>query len=47
MITEREHKKALSIDEAIIELRANKGIQFDPGLTETFIQILHKMEVAK
>ncbi|MCX7698964.1 MAG: HD domain-containing protein [Candidatus Goldbacteria bacterium] len=42
MTTQRTHKDALSMDEAIYELRANKGKQFDPKITEIFIEILNK-----
>lgn len=42
MITKRAHKDALSMEEAIYELRTNKGKQFDPEITEIFIEILNK-----
>ena len=42
MTTKREHKDALSMEEAIYELRINKGKQFDPEITEVFIEILNK-----
>lgn len=37
MITQNEYKNAKSRDEAILELRQNSGTQFDPKLTELFI----------
>jgi len=46
MITEREHRQAYDREEAVYELRLNKGKQFDPELTEKFIEIILKEEVA-
>ncbi len=45
MITERGHRKAVGMDEAVYELRSNKGKQFDPAITEVFIGILNKGSV--
>lgn len=42
MVTERQHRKALSVEEAVYELRTNKGKQFDPEIVEIFIKILNK-----
>jgi len=42
MITEHGHKKPVSADEAIYELRSNKGKQFDPDITEIFVGLLNK-----
>jgi HD-GYP domain-containing protein (c-di-GMP phosphodiesterase class II) len=42
MVTEREHRKAMNAEEAIYELRANKNRQFDPLITEVFVEILNK-----
>jgi diguanylate cyclase (GGDEF)-like protein/PAS domain S-box-containing protein/putative nucleotidyltransferase with HDIG domain len=36
----RPYRRNLSLDEAILELRRNKGSQFDPRLVDRFIQIL-------
>ncbi len=46
MITERDHRQAIKKEEAIYELRLNKGKQFDPDLTEKFIEIIEKEEAA-
>jgi HD-GYP domain-containing protein (c-di-GMP phosphodiesterase class II) len=45
MITPREHREAMPVEECIYELRSNKGKQFDPDITEAFIAILNKKEV--
>lgn len=42
MITERGHRKAVDMEEAVYELRNNKGKQFDPLITEVFIEALNK-----
>lgn len=42
MITERGHRKAVDMEEAVYELRNNKGKQFDPVITEIFIEALNK-----
>jgi HD-GYP domain-containing protein (c-di-GMP phosphodiesterase class II) len=42
MTTEREHRKALDKEEAVYELRLNKGKQFDPVITERFIEVINK-----
>jgi diguanylate cyclase (GGDEF)-like protein/putative nucleotidyltransferase with HDIG domain len=39
MLSERPHRRALSIGEAIQELKFGSGTQFDPYLTELFIPI--------
>jgi HD-GYP domain-containing protein (c-di-GMP phosphodiesterase class II) len=40
MITEHGNRKVLTAQEAINELRENRGKQFDPAITEIFIGIL-------
>jgi diguanylate cyclase (GGDEF)-like protein len=40
MTTDRPYRKALSADEAVAELRAGAGSQFDPALVEPFIGTL-------
>lgn len=41
MVSGRPYKKALSVDEAIAELRRCSGTQFDPQMVETFITVLN------
>ncbi|HOV21206.1 MAG TPA: response regulator [bacterium] len=45
MRADRPYRKALSKEEAISELLANAGTQFDRELVNVFIDILNKMEV--
>lgn len=40
MTTERPYQPTKSVEEAIVELRACAGTQFDPGLTELFIDYI-------
>ncbi|WP_407656634.1 HD-GYP domain-containing protein [Marinitoga hydrogenitolerans] len=40
MTTKRSYKLALSIEEAIIEIKKNKGSQFDPILAEKFVSFI-------
>jgi diguanylate cyclase (GGDEF)-like protein len=40
MTSDRPYRKALSMEEAIAELRAGAGTQFDPALVEPFIETL-------
>ena len=42
MTTERPYRKALSKEEAIAELKKNKGNQFDPEVVEVLLRILEK-----
>lgn len=43
MITPREHRAAMPVEECIYELRSNKGKQFDPDITEMFIEIINRI----
>ncbi len=40
MITDRPYRKAMTIESALIELRASAGKQFDPELVEKFIEMI-------
>jgi putative nucleotidyltransferase with HDIG domain len=40
MISERPYRKALTLAEAIAELKANSGTQFDPGIVKVFLKLL-------
>ncbi len=40
MVSQRPYRNAMSHEEAVAELRRNPGTQFDPQLTETFINLL-------
>ena len=42
MTTDRCYRPALSLEEAIFELKANAGKQFDPFIVSTFIKILEQ-----
>lgn len=42
MINERVYKKALSVEEALKELKNNAGTQFDPMLVSLFIDKINK-----
>ncbi len=39
MIREKPYKHSLSIDEALIELKHNKGTQFDPDIVDAFVEL--------
>lgn len=45
MTTNRSYRKALTADEAIAELRKNRGTQFDPSLTDEFIKLYENGEI--
>lgn len=45
MTSGRSYKKALSSDDAVLELRKNAGTQFDPEIVKVFIEkVLHNQE---
>ncbi len=43
MTTRRAYKEPFTMDEAVIELRRNKGTQFDPFLVEKFIETIYNI----
>jgi len=42
MTSDRPYRKALSVEEAVEELRRNRGTQFDPHVVDVFIEELKK-----
>ncbi len=42
MTNDRPYRKAINKEDALIELKKNSGVQFDPHLVEKFIDILEK-----
>ena len=42
MVTGRSYKDAISIDDAVVELRSCSGTQFDPIIVEKFIEVIKK-----
>lgn len=42
MTSERPHRSALSVQEAINELKKNSGKQFDPKIVEAFLKVLER-----
>ena len=44
MTTDRPYRSAMSIDEAVVELRACSGTQFDPAVTEALIACVTEWE---
>jgi HD-GYP domain-containing protein (c-di-GMP phosphodiesterase class II) len=42
MTTDRSYRRAMSTDEAIIELRINSGTQFDPNVVDTLVAIVQR-----
>lgn len=45
MTTDRPYRKALSVEEAVKELKDYAGMQFDPEVVKIFISILHEKGV--
>ncbi|MCX7831473.1 MAG: hypothetical protein N2440_01055 [Actinobacteria bacterium] len=44
MRSDRPYRKALSVEEAIEELKKNAGKQFEPELVDIFIEMIPKIE---
>ncbi len=42
MISERPYRKALTLSQAISELKANSGTQFDPVIIKAFLRVLER-----
>lgn len=42
MITDRPHRRALTAEEALEEIRCNTGKQFDPELAPVFVKLIEK-----
>jgi len=40
MTSDRSYRKALSIEEALNEIKKNSGIQFDPEIVDAFLDVL-------
>ncbi len=45
MIADRPYRKALTLQQALDELRRNAGKQFDPKLAKTFIELVERGEI--
>jgi HD-GYP domain-containing protein (c-di-GMP phosphodiesterase class II) len=44
MTEDRIYRKAMSVDDAIAEIRSMSGIQFDPHVVEVFIENYNQIE---
>ena len=47
MMSERPYRKALSFAEALKEMKANSGTQFDPEIVEAFVEALEEGDEAR
>jgi HD-GYP domain-containing protein (c-di-GMP phosphodiesterase class II) len=47
MTTDRSYRKALALPEAIGELRANAGTQFDPGVVDALVAVVEQGTLAR
>ncbi len=47
MTSDRPYRKALTVKEALDELRRNKGTQFGPEVVDIFVKLAEKNSVAE
>ncbi|MBF0484509.1 MAG: HD domain-containing protein [Candidatus Omnitrophica bacterium] len=47
MTTERPYKKSLSVESAILELKANSGTQFNPEVVNAFVDLAKQKKIRK
>lgn len=45
IITDRPWRKALGIEDAILEIKRNSGVQFDPLIVESFLKVLSSPQI--
>lgn len=45
MTTDRPYRKGLPLDYALSELQRGAGTQFDPALTEMFVQLIRSRSI--
>jgi HD-GYP domain-containing protein (c-di-GMP phosphodiesterase class II) len=45
MLSDRPYRKALSLDEALDQLRGGSGSEFDPSAVEAFIALVKRGEI--
>jgi HD-GYP domain-containing protein (c-di-GMP phosphodiesterase class II) len=45
MTSDRPHRKALSVAEAVAELKRNSGTQFDARIAERFVELITQRPV--
>ena len=47
MISTRVYRETMSFQAAISEIQANRGIQFDPHVVDSFLKVLRRKEVTE
>ncbi|MCM8775060.1 MAG: GAF domain-containing protein [Candidatus Omnitrophica bacterium] len=45
MISKRTYREQMSIPEALVEIEANKGTQFDPHVVDCFMKVIKRKEI--